>query len=108
MPVVEEGPETLLILYGSQQGTAECLAKRIHTEALTRGYASQAAIGNRFRDLHLEAQQTVIVVTSTTGDGMPPDNIMRFYGSPPSLPLIIPAPLWHLFTLEFQTMTVGG
>jgi len=64
----------LTILFGSQTGTAESLAKRAAKEAGKRGFAATVFDMSQIDLGRLSAEQNVLVITSTYGDGEPPDN----------------------------------
>ena len=70
----------LLILFGSQTGTAEQLAKKLGREAEKRGFASRVLSMNDFASADLIKEQRALFITSTWGDGEPPDNAANFCG----------------------------
>ncbi|KAI9011275.1 hypothetical protein BC832DRAFT_519732, partial [Gaertneriomyces semiglobifer] len=67
------------VLYASQTGNAEWIAKHIHEEALARGYASTCHSLDDHADANLSENKALVVVASTTGDGDPPDNATKFW-----------------------------
>jgi sulfite reductase (NADPH) flavoprotein alpha-component len=69
----------LVILFGSQTGTAEALAQRISSEAGTRGFATRVMEANAAPKLDWSAEKCLLVVTSTYGDGDMPDNAQAFW-----------------------------
>jgi len=69
----------LAILYGSQTGNAERLAKRAAREAGQRGFAPAIHDLAEYPVAHLGFEQNLLVVTSTYGDGEPPDNARDFW-----------------------------
>jgi len=69
----------LSILFGSQTGNAENLAKRIAKEAGKRGYAPTVHDLANYPTAQLASEQRVLIVTSTYGDGEPPDNAKAFW-----------------------------
>ncbi len=69
----------LAILYGSQTGTAEGLAKKIAKEAKSRGWAPEVVAADHFSKVDWKAQTRLLVVTSTYGDGEMPDNARAFW-----------------------------
>ncbi|MCI0744197.1 MAG: sulfite reductase subunit alpha [Verrucomicrobia subdivision 3 bacterium] len=78
----------LCILFGSQTGTAENLAKRAADEARKRGFAPIIHDLAAFTPAQLASERNLLVVTSTYGDGEPPDNAKVFWeklsnGAPP-------------------------
>lgn len=64
----------LTILFGSQTGTAEGLAKRLAKEAARRGFAPTVLDMARADWPRLSGESNLLVLTSTYGDGEPPDN----------------------------------
>ncbi|GBG66666.1 hypothetical protein CBR_g66801 [Chara braunii] len=70
----------VLILYGSQTGNSMEIAKVINAEAVGRGIKSQVRTLNEFTVEKLSSVRVLIVVVSSTGDGDPPENAVRFCG----------------------------
>lgn len=71
--------EPLTILFGSQTGNGERLAKRIAKEAGRRGFAPTVHDLAAYPKDRLATERLVLVVTSTYGDGEPPDNARAFW-----------------------------
>ena len=71
--------EPLLVLYGSQSGTAEGLAKNFAKEAETKGFAPRVMELNAAAQLDLTREPRAVIITSTWGDGDPPDNATAFW-----------------------------
>ncbi len=71
--------EPLLVLYGSQSGTAEGLAKKFAREATTKGFAPRVMELNAAAKLDLTQEARAVIITSTWGDGEPPDNATDFW-----------------------------
>jgi sulfite reductase (NADPH) flavoprotein alpha-component len=69
----------LTILYGSQTGTAEGLAKRTAKAAEARGFLPKLVCMDKYESANLPAAENVLVITSTYGDGEPPDNAQSFW-----------------------------
>lgn len=79
-PAAESKPLTpLTILFGSQTGNAENLSKRIAKEAGKRGFAPTIQDLGKYATAQLASEQSLLVVTSTYGDGEPPDNAKAFW-----------------------------
>ena len=82
-PQLPAGPaanaEPLLVLFGSQTGSAEGLAKRIAKESQTRGFAPKILALNDYEQANLAAGGKAIIISSTWGDGDPPDNAVNFW-----------------------------
>jgi sulfite reductase (NADPH) flavoprotein alpha-component len=64
----------LTILFGSQTGTAEGLAKRAAKEAGKRGFAATVLDMAQTDAAKLANEKNLLVIASTYGDGEPPDN----------------------------------
>lgn len=71
----------LLIVYGSQTGTAESLAKRLSTKSKEKGFAPRIAEGNSITLDELKEVERLLLVTSTWGDGDPPDNAAALWAA---------------------------
>ena len=71
--------EPLLILYGSQTGTAEALAQKIAKVAAAKNFAARAVCMADHATIDLKKESRTLVVTSTYGDGDPPDNAAAFW-----------------------------
>ncbi|HEY6168902.1 MAG TPA: flavodoxin domain-containing protein, partial [Verrucomicrobiae bacterium] len=71
--------EPLAILFGSQTGNAENLAKRIAKEAGKHGFAPTIHDLAKFPAAQLAAERNLLLITSTYGDGEPPDNAKGFW-----------------------------
>lgn len=70
----------LSILFGSQTGTAEKLTKRIVKEAGQRGFAPTVHDLAKYPVGQLASEERLLIITSTYGDGEPPDNAKGFWG----------------------------
>lgn len=64
----------LTILFGSQTGTAEALAKRAAKEAGKRGFAATVVDMAQASAARLATERNLLLITSTYGEGEPPDN----------------------------------
>lgn len=69
----------LTILWGSQTGTCEGLAKRMAKEAAKKGFAATVVDMASYEQARLGSGQRVLCVASTFGDGEPPDNARAFW-----------------------------
>lgn len=69
----------LLILFGSQTGTAEALAKKTAKFAEGKGFTPRILSMEKHPSVNLAAEENVLVITSTYGDGEPPDNAQEFW-----------------------------
>jgi sulfite reductase (NADPH) flavoprotein alpha-component len=64
----------LLVLFGSQTGSAEGLSKKLAKEAEQRGFSPRVLPWNEYAKADLSACTLLVVITSTWGDGDAPDN----------------------------------
>ncbi|MDN5916167.1 MAG: cytochrome P450 [Pseudonocardia sp.] len=75
-PAADRHGTPLLVLFGSNLGTAEDIAGRIARDGADRGYAVRTdALDDHVGDLPTEG---AVVVVSASYNGQPPDNAMRF------------------------------
>jgi sulfite reductase (NADPH) flavoprotein alpha-component len=82
--------QPLTILFGSQTGNAEALAKRVAKEAGRRSFAPIVYDMAQYPSANLKTEKNLLLITSTYGDGDPPDNAKGFWeflsnGQAPSL-----------------------
>lgn len=78
-PAAVQTAEPLLILFGSQTGTAEGLARRFAGQARQRGFAPEVLALNDVQQAVLCAASKALIISSTWGDGDPPDNAAGFW-----------------------------
>lgn len=71
----------LTILFGSQTGTAEGLAKRVAKEAGKRSFAPTVLDMAQCDLAKLAGEKNLLVLTSTYGDGEPPDNAKALHAA---------------------------
>ncbi|CAL8321900.1 unnamed protein product [Lota lota] len=70
---------SLLVLYGSQGGTAQDTAERIGRQAQRKHIQNQVAPLDGYNVANLISESLVLFVCSTTGQGDPPDNMKNFW-----------------------------
>ncbi|KAJ8330040.1 hypothetical protein QVD99_003219 [Batrachochytrium dendrobatidis] len=68
------GIDSIVVIYASQTGTAEAIARHIHGEALLRGFQSYCFQANDVNRIPWLENNMLVFVSSTTGDGHHPDN----------------------------------
>ncbi|XP_053552200.1 NADPH-dependent diflavin oxidoreductase 1 [Bombina bombina] len=78
-PEEEMADRKLLILFGSQTGTAEDTAERIGREAKRRHFSCKVEALDSYNVANLIKEPLVIFVCATTGQGDPPDNMKNFW-----------------------------
>ncbi len=71
--------QPLAIFVGSQTGTSEKLAKRVSKEAGKHGFAPTVHDLAQYPFEQLASEQCALVITSTYGDGEPPDSAKSFW-----------------------------
>jgi sulfite reductase (NADPH) flavoprotein alpha-component len=69
----------LLVMFGSQTGTAQNLAKRLAKEAAPRGFNARVVDASDHAKIDWKQEGHLLVVTSTYGDGDMPDNAQNFW-----------------------------
>jgi sulfite reductase (NADPH) flavoprotein alpha-component len=69
----------LNVLFGSQSGNAESIAKRLVKEAKKQGYDATIAALEKATPATLAQESCALIVTSTWGEGDPPDNALHFW-----------------------------
>ncbi|XP_051893235.1 NADPH-dependent diflavin oxidoreductase 1 isoform X2 [Pristis pectinata] len=69
----------LLVLFGSQTGTAQDVAERIGREGVRRHFVCRVLPLDSYTIADLIQEPLVVIVCSTTGQGEPPDNMKKFW-----------------------------
>jgi len=69
----------LLVLYGSQTGTAHDVADRVVRDAKRRHFSSRAVPMDAYNITNLINEPLIVFVCSTTGQGDTPDNMKTFW-----------------------------
>lgn len=71
----------VFVLYASQTGTCREIAKNLAAEASTKGFQAKALDMREvnFDNLSVATHPVLVLVTSSTGDGDPPDNAAKLY-----------------------------
>ncbi|XP_073717118.1 NADPH-dependent diflavin oxidoreductase 1 [Misgurnus anguillicaudatus] len=70
---------SLLVLYGSQTGTAQDTAERIGRQAQRRRMRVKVEALDTYNVVNLISESLVVFVCATTGQGDPPDNMKKFW-----------------------------
>jgi sulfite reductase (NADPH) flavoprotein alpha-component len=71
--------KSLLILYGTQTGSAEALSGRLAKEAKNAGFAARSMSMEDHAKVDFTVEPRLLIVTSTYGDGEMPDNAHGFW-----------------------------
>jgi sulfite reductase (NADPH) flavoprotein alpha-component len=69
----------LSVLFGSQSGNSEALAKKVAKEAKNQGYEASAMALEKISLAALAQERCALIITSTWGEGDPPDNAVSFW-----------------------------
>ncbi len=76
---VSEPKKPLLVLFGSQTGSAEGLAKKTAKAAEAQGFSARALSLEKYEAVEWLKESNVLLITSTYGDGEPPDMAQNFW-----------------------------
>jgi len=69
----------IAVLYASQSGTAESLARRLSKELKAQGHAPAVSTLIGYTPAALAAESCALILASTYGDGDAPDGVQPFY-----------------------------
>lgn len=72
-------PSDITILVGSQTGNSETLANQAHQLAASRGLRTAVKKMGDYKLPQLKAEKYLMVIVSTQGEGVPPDNSKELY-----------------------------
>ena len=79
-PVQQSSESSVLtILYGSQTGNAKAVATKIKAAAEQQGIAVKLADIGSYKTTQLAKEKYLLIVTSTYGEGEPPENAVAFH-----------------------------
>ncbi|SDY08197.1 sulfite reductase (NADPH) flavoprotein alpha-component [Salimicrobium album] len=75
----EAAKRTITVLYGSHTGNCEELAEQLSKNLKEKDFQVTVSSMDDFKTKNLKKTEDLLVLTSTHGDGDPPDNAMTFY-----------------------------
>ncbi|WP_102336533.1 assimilatory sulfite reductase (NADPH) flavoprotein subunit [Salimicrobium jeotgali] len=75
----EAAKRTITVLYGSHTGNCEELAEQLSQDLKEKDFQVTVSSMDDFKTKNLKKTEDLLVLTSTHGDGDPPDNAMTFY-----------------------------
>src|SRR5215469_939815 len=79
-PAIEaKQPRRIAVLYASQSGTAEGLARKLAKELKAQGHAPAVSTLVGYTPAALAAETCALILASTYGDGDAPDGVQPFY-----------------------------
>ncbi|MDD4864065.1 MAG: assimilatory sulfite reductase (NADPH) flavoprotein subunit [Alishewanella agri] len=70
---------TLTVLYGSQTGNAKHVAEDLGKAASGKGFTVKVQDLAEYKAANLKNERFLVIVTSTYGEGEPPENAISFY-----------------------------
>jgi len=73
------GKPRVVFLYGSQSGNAQSLSEGFAERLASDGWASEVVDMEKHADLRLADERLLLFITSTWGEGDPPDNAIDFW-----------------------------
>ncbi|TKB45290.1 assimilatory sulfite reductase (NADPH) flavoprotein subunit [Thalassotalea mangrovi] len=80
LPAVAAEPQsTLTILYGSQTGNAKGVAEKVLQSAQSMGIAATLVNMGEYKPKNIKNETHLLIVTSTNGEGEPPDDAMALH-----------------------------
>ncbi|MEO0795968.1 MAG: sulfite reductase subunit alpha [Verrucomicrobiota bacterium] len=74
-----EPARPMTILFGSQTGNSESVAKQAAKKAKAQGFAAEVFDMEAYPQERLASEQNLLIITSTYGEGDPPDNAMELH-----------------------------
>ncbi len=75
----DNGHARVIVMFGSQSGNAEQLAKNFGRKLAALGYEAPVVDMAKYRDVDLTREKYLLAVSSTWGEGEPPDNAVEFW-----------------------------
>ena len=92
---------SVTVLYGSQTGNAGGIAKQLYGQLETAGVRASLQDLADYNPRQLKTEQYIALVTSTHGDGDPPDSVLTFYE------FLFSRKAPRLETLKYGVMALG-
>lgn len=80
-PALPPAKVKLAVLFGSETGNAEALAKRVAKAAMQRGFDAKPLGLDKIAAKDLATEQFALILTSTFGEGEPPENAKTFHAA---------------------------
>lgn len=78
-PALAAAGKRIVVLYASQSGTAEGLARKLAKDLKAQGYAPAISTLVGYTPAALAAESHALILASTYGDGEAPDGVQPFY-----------------------------
>jgi sulfite reductase (NADPH) flavoprotein alpha-component len=67
------------VLFGSQTGHAEKLARTLHAQLINSGFPARVEGMGSYKTSQLKREGRLLIIVSTYGEGDPPDNALAFH-----------------------------
>ncbi len=74
-------PRSVAVLYASQTGTGERLAKKVAKELKAKGHTAKLSSLDNYPVHELSVEECAVIVASTYGEGDPPDGVKGFFNA---------------------------
>ncbi len=94
-------PRNVAVLYASQTGTGERLAKKIAKELKAKGHTAKLSSLDAYPVHELSVEECAVIVASTYGEGDPPDGVKGFFDA------LSAATAPRLERLEYTVLALG-
>ncbi|MDX5408342.1 MAG: assimilatory sulfite reductase (NADPH) flavoprotein subunit [Chromatiaceae bacterium] len=78
-PTTAQANASLTILFGSQTGNARHVAEAFGKQAQAKGIVAKVIDMAEYKTTQLKSEQYLVIVTSTYGEGEPPENAMGLH-----------------------------
>ena len=72
-------PRSVAVLYASQTGTGERLAKKVAKELKAKGHTAKLSSLEAYPVHELSVEEYAVIIASTYGEGDPPDGVKGFF-----------------------------
>ena len=79
VPVAAAASRNVAVLYASQTGTSERLAKKIAKELTLKGHTARVTSVEGYAAAALSTEECAVILASTYGEGDPPDTARAFF-----------------------------
>ncbi len=76
---IPDSQSGITVLYGSQTGNAEKIARALLARLLEKGFAARLESMGSYKTAQLKRDHCLLLITSTHGEGDPPDNARLFH-----------------------------
>ncbi len=94
-------PRNVAVLYASQTGTGERLAKKVAKELKAKGHTAKLSSLDAYPVHELSVEECAVIIASTYGEGDPPDGAKGFFDA------LCAETAPHLERLEYTVLALG-